>query len=82
MYVQHEYSLIGETMTFELISTIRQRCPVCKGTGIDPHLPHRYTKGGHNARDCERCNGECYIYIEAVTTLHPEHDDKINNDSS
>ena len=40
----------------------RTRCPVCRGTGLDPTLPHRFTSGGHNDRTCGQCHGECYVY--------------------
>jgi hypothetical protein len=44
----------------------RRRCPVCKGSGVDPGLHRRYTTGGHDDRRCEYCEGECYVEIKDI----------------
>jgi hypothetical protein len=47
-------------------------CHHCKGSGIDPDLRSRYTSGGKDNRDCEKCLGEGRIIPEVTMDLHDQ----------
>ena len=73
-YVEAFIDRLTDTMPSKE-TTNRRRCPVCKGSGIDPTLNRRYTTGGHDDRSCRECHGECYIDIEDSNEANEKTED-------